>query len=379
MINQIEGNMKKIVFLILTLEITIGCFAQSPYINLYVNGINTECKKTIGDTCHYYSCMKLQYDSIRISAVFPQMYLQQADSINLIIDTLSKKGTLKTTYLRRSGMYTMSRYIPGVCASCSVPQYDISIIFIGTTNMFDDSVKIIRWEDNYAYTGGFWERCGLSTNITSPYRISKPNSQIIYSFYEAIGCCDETPECGTSIGRIHQFFDCKGRCNKEVMGDVTVLYNYNIWGKLKEELWYEHDSILTMTVNYSYRKRGKETTYWMKSSGDKMSIITKKTNRGIEERCYNENGAQLWIRLTSNDFSHMESVTVINGNNNLLYKKEYEKDRNVISEYFEGNNSYTSYDYIRGDDLEDWKRVIQYEVRNDVKIPIIIVDKKVIQ
>ena len=113
----------------------------------------------------------------------------------------------------------------------------------------------------------------------------------------------------------------------------------------------------------------------MKSSGDKISIITKKTNRGIEERCYDENGAQLWIRLTTNDSSHMESVTVINGDNGLLYKKKYDKNRNVLSEYFEGNNSYTSYDYIRCEGLEDWKRVIQYEIRNNVRIPIIIVDK----
>lgn len=367
--------MKEIVFLILTLEITIGCFAQSPYINLFFNGINMECRKTISDTCFDYSCMKLQYDSIKISATFPKMYLQHADSIKLIIDTLSKKGTFSTTYLRKSGIYTMSRYIPGVCVSCSMPQYNISIIFIGTTNMFDDSVNIIRWEDNYAYTGGIWERCGLSTNITNPYRISKPNSQIVYSIYEAIGCCDEILECGTLIGRIHQFFDCRGRCIKEVMGDITVLYKYSIQGKLKEELWYEHDSVLTMSVKYSYRQRKKETTYWMKSIGDKFSIITWKTNCGIEERCYNENGAQLWIRLTSDDPSHMESVTVINGDNGLLYKKKYDKNRNVLFEYFEGNNSYTSYDYIRCDSLDDWKRVIQYEIRNDVRIPIIIVDK----
>lgn len=367
--------MKKIVFLILTLEITIGCFAQSPYINSFFNGINMECKKTISDTCFDYSCMKLQYDSIKISVTFPKMYLQHADSIKLIIDTLSRKGTSSTSYLRKSGIYTMSRYIPGVCVSCSMSQYNISIIFIGTTNMFEDSVNIVRWEDNYAYTGGFWERCGLSTNITSPYRISKPNAQIVYSIYEAIGCCDEIPECGTLIGRIHQFFDCEGRCIKEVMGDITVLYKYNIRGKLKEELWYEHDSILTMSVKYSYRQRKKETTYWMKSIGDKFSIITWKTNCGIEERCYNENGSQLWIRLTSDDPSHMESVTVINGDNGLLYKKKYDKDRNVLFEYFEGNSSYTFYDYIRCDNLDDWERVVQYEIRNDVRIPIIVVDK----
>lgn len=367
--------MKKIVFLILTLKITIGCFAQSPCFNVLFNGINIECEKMISDTCLRYSCMKLQYDSIIISTTFPNMYLQHADTIKLIIDTLSKNGIFRTAYLRRSGTYTMCRYIPGVCVSCSVPQYDISIIFIGTTDMFDDSVKIIRWEDNYAYTGGLWERCGLSTNITSPYRISKPHSQIVYSIYEAIGCCDEIPECGTLICQIHQFFDSGGRCIKEVMGNVMVLYNYSVRGRLKEELWYEHDSILTMTVKHSYRKRKKETTYWMKSIGDKFSIITRKTNRGIEESCYNENGVQLWIRLTLDDPSLMESVTVINGNNGLLYKKKYDKNRNVLSEYFEGNNYYTFYDYIRYDSIEDWKRVIQYEIRNDVRIPIIIVDK----
>lgn len=117
----------------------------------------------------------------------------------------------------------------------------------------------------------------------------------------------------------------------------------------------------------------------MKSSGDKISIKTKETNRDIEESCYDKNGAQLWTRSTSNDPSNMESVTVINGDNGLLYRKKYEKKRNVLSEYFEGNNSYTSYDYIRCDDIEDWKRVIQYEIRNDVRIPIIIVDKIVVQ
>ena len=318
--------MNKIVFLILTLVITIGCSAQSPYINLIFNGINTECKNTIIDSCLYYSCIKFQYDSIRISATFTKMYLQHADSIKLNIDTLSKKGTFRTAYLRKSGMYTMSRYIPGVCVSCSVPQYDISIIFIGTTDMFEDSVKIIRWQDNYAYTGGFWGRCGLSTDITSPYRTSKPNSQIVYSIYEAIGCCDEIPECGTLTSRIHQFFDRKGRCIKEVTGDVTVLYSYRIRGELKNELWYEHDSILIATVKYSYRLRKKEATYCMKSSGDKISIKTKETNRDIEESCYDKNGAQLWTRSTSNDPSNMESVTVINGDNGLLYRKKYGKE-----------------------------------------------------
>ena len=81
--------MNKIVFLILTLVITIGCSAQSPYINLIFNGINTECENTIIDSCLYYSCIKFQYDSIRISATFPKMYLQHADSIKLNIDTLT--------------------------------------------------------------------------------------------------------------------------------------------------------------------------------------------------------------------------------------------------------------------------------------------------
>ena len=41
------------------------------------------------------SCIKFQYDSIRISATFPKMYLQHADSIKLNIDTLSKKGYIQ--------------------------------------------------------------------------------------------------------------------------------------------------------------------------------------------------------------------------------------------------------------------------------------------
>lgn len=370
--------MKKNIIILSWLVFTINCHAQYPVIEMHFNGKNTECEKIISDTCLDFLSMRLQYDSIIITATLPKMYLQYADSVKFIIDTSSNNGTSSSTYLRKTGQYVLSKNIPGVCISCSVSQYDISIIFIGTKIFLDDSVKTTRWQDNYAYTGGVWERNGVTSNITSSYRISKPNSHIVYSVYEAVGCCNELPECGNLIGRIQQFFDYRGRCNKEEMGDVYVVYSYNILGKLKKELWYKYDSILIAKVKYVYQGNKKKATYKIVSNDDSFSVVTEKNNHITNEKCYNSNGALVWTRTTHEDSSSNESMTIINDDDRLIYQKKYDEITNTITEGFIGNNHKTFYDYTIYDRHGDSIQVVQYELFDNIKIPVRIIKKIII-
>ena len=369
--------MKRISFLLFFLHIISG-FAQTPFIDVFLNDRRIDCTKTINDTCLYYVRICVQYDSIQLSATFPKMYLQSTDSIRIKIDDSIGENKYSTTYWRKTNRFTMSKYTPGVYINCPAAQYDISMIFIGDMELFEDSVKITCWNDNYAYTGGFWERCGLPTNIFNPYRISQPNSQIVYSIYDATGGCNIIPEHSIRRGQIRQLFDSRGRCVKEMMGDISVVYKYSVWGKLKKELWYKCDSLLYASAKYVHYGNNTKATYRMVSSGEKFYVNTHEKNQIIEERCYNEIGAMWWDRITHKSPSKLESVIEINNNDSLRYKKKYDFHGNILTEGFIGNNHYISYDYTMFDSLGDWTQIIQYEIYNGVKIPIRIIEKEVI-
>ena len=352
-------------------------FAQIPVLDVFFNDRKLDCNRTINDTCPYYVTIGVHYDSIHLSTTFPKLYFQSTDSIRIMIYESVSNNKCSTTLCRKTNGYTMSKYIPGIRITCSPLQYNVSMIFFADKELLEDKIKLTNWEDDHAYTGGLWERCGLPTNIFNPYRISQPNSQIVYSLYEAAGGCDTTLQRNKLSGMIQQFFDSKGRCVKEIMGDVSILYKYSIWGILKKEFWFKQDSLLFASVRYVNFVNYKKAFYRIHDVS--FSVITHKSNQTSEERCYNEVGAKLWDRTTLKDSGPLEKIVVINNNEALLYKKNYDSQGNILTEGFVGNNSCISYEYTRFDGFGMWTQVIQYIAFDDMKIPVRIIEKNTIE
>ena len=362
------------IITILLLTLPAVCFAQKPSVVLEVGNSTYEIDSSI-DTIGAKLKITAKWDTLSFSVTTPQSYLLNVDTLKVRIFSDSLFGKPRVSYRYTVGSFPLSLSINGVCIDCSAPEIVDEIIFCAHSS-FSESTMSLDWHDNYALTGGGWLRCGLLTDLTTPYQKAIPFSQIVYDVFQVDGCNEDTLAKGDFCGSIHQFYDPKGLCKLELRDHEKITYSYYRSGKLKKEVWKDDSSNTIAKIHYRYRGNQTQIVYKLFPSNEKYMIVTTITDVS-QTVCKNSNNTIIWSRTTT--VQPNSTHTMINDNPELIFSKEYDTNGSVVQEGFLGDSSCTLFEYQYSKQDLNWVKAIRFVRCKDELIPNLLIERRIVR